>query len=218
MLGAHRQAWAWQDEWFGLAMEDIREIERQTQLALQKKMGHDASADSFCDEDDGKSTNCAPVEPIEEQPFCIFNWLQLSHPFFLFLFGVLRLSSLDEILTVEILERSTSDPTSKQSQFNSIEKTEENSTPLAMKRPSVPINIPTVRKVPASMDASSDEEDDVKKLKDKVVSHRPRNAAQLGDAKHYFGSKGALPSPLGSAHSFDMQVNIINYLACVDRF
>lgn len=53
MLGAHRQAWAWQNEWYGLTMEDIREIERQTQLALQKKMGHGASTDSFCDEEDG---------------------------------------------------------------------------------------------------------------------------------------------------------------------
>lgn len=41
MVKAHRQAWAWQDEWCGLTMEDIREIERQTQLALQKKMGRE---------------------------------------------------------------------------------------------------------------------------------------------------------------------------------
>ncbi|XP_032681683.1 protein retinal degeneration B isoform X3 [Odontomachus brunneus] len=39
MLRAHKQAWAWQDEWNGLTMENIREIERQTQLALQEKMG-----------------------------------------------------------------------------------------------------------------------------------------------------------------------------------
>lgn len=39
MLRAHRQAWAWQDEWYGLTMDDIREIERQTQAALKKKMG-----------------------------------------------------------------------------------------------------------------------------------------------------------------------------------
>lgn len=39
MLRAHRQAWAWQDEWHGLTMENIREIERQTQLALKRKMG-----------------------------------------------------------------------------------------------------------------------------------------------------------------------------------
>lgn len=41
MLRAHRQAWAWQDEWHGLTMDDIREIERQTQLALKRKMGQD---------------------------------------------------------------------------------------------------------------------------------------------------------------------------------
>lgn len=39
MFRAHRQAWAWQDEWYGLTMDDIRELERQTQLALQEKMG-----------------------------------------------------------------------------------------------------------------------------------------------------------------------------------
>lgn len=39
MLRAHRQAWAWQDEWHGLTMADIREIEKQTQLALKRKMG-----------------------------------------------------------------------------------------------------------------------------------------------------------------------------------
>lgn len=48
MVRAHRQAWAWQDEWHGLTMDDIREIERQTQLALQKKMGLDDD-----DDDDG---------------------------------------------------------------------------------------------------------------------------------------------------------------------
>ncbi|EAT32632.1 AAEL015170-PA [Aedes aegypti] len=49
MVRAHRQAWAWQDEWYGLTMDDIREIERQTQLALQKKMGNED------DEDEGSS-------------------------------------------------------------------------------------------------------------------------------------------------------------------
>ncbi|XP_044586561.1 protein retinal degeneration B isoform X3 [Cotesia glomerata] len=38
MVRAHRQAWAWQDEWIGLTMEDIRQIEKETQLALQRKM------------------------------------------------------------------------------------------------------------------------------------------------------------------------------------
>lgn len=43
MLRAHRQAWAWQDEWHGLTMEDIRVIEKQTADALKRKMGQDDS-------------------------------------------------------------------------------------------------------------------------------------------------------------------------------
>jgi hypothetical protein len=38
MLRAHRQAWAWQDEYHGLTIDDIRALERETQLALQEKM------------------------------------------------------------------------------------------------------------------------------------------------------------------------------------
>lgn len=38
MLRAHRQAWAWQDEYYGLTMENIRALERETQLALAEKM------------------------------------------------------------------------------------------------------------------------------------------------------------------------------------
>ena len=38
MLRAHRQAWCWQDEYYGLTIDDIRELERQTQAALQEKM------------------------------------------------------------------------------------------------------------------------------------------------------------------------------------
>jgi hypothetical protein len=38
MLRAHRQAWAWQDEWFGLTMDQIRELEKETQQLLALKM------------------------------------------------------------------------------------------------------------------------------------------------------------------------------------
>ncbi|GFN94445.1 membrane-associated phosphatidylinositol transfer protein 2 [Plakobranchus ocellatus] len=38
MLRAHRQAWAWQDEYYGLTLDDIRALERETQLALAEKM------------------------------------------------------------------------------------------------------------------------------------------------------------------------------------
>ncbi|XP_071529989.1 protein retinal degeneration B isoform X1 [Panulirus ornatus] len=39
MLRAHRQAWAWMDEWWGLTIEDIRNIEKETQSLLAKRYG-----------------------------------------------------------------------------------------------------------------------------------------------------------------------------------
>ena len=36
----HRQAWVWQDEWYGLTINDIRELEKETQRMLAKKMGN----------------------------------------------------------------------------------------------------------------------------------------------------------------------------------
>ncbi|KAL3307804.1 hypothetical protein Ciccas_013672 [Cichlidogyrus casuarinus] len=38
MVKAHRQAWAWQDEWYGLSMRDIRLLEEETARALQAKL------------------------------------------------------------------------------------------------------------------------------------------------------------------------------------
>ncbi|XP_011306274.1 protein retinal degeneration B isoform X2 [Fopius arisanus] len=63
MVRAHRQAWAWQDEWIGLTMEDIREIERQTQEALKKKMAaleaaeRGESMENFEGDDEDSKTN-----------------------------------------------------------------------------------------------------------------------------------------------------------------
>lgn len=39
MVSAHRQAWTWQDEWYGLTMTDIRRLEAETAKALAVKMG-----------------------------------------------------------------------------------------------------------------------------------------------------------------------------------
>jgi len=55
MLRAHRQAWVWQDEWYGLTMDDIRDIERQTAEELKKKMRGE-------EEDDDQS-----VQGLEEE-------------------------------------------------------------------------------------------------------------------------------------------------------
>ncbi|XP_062869719.1 membrane-associated phosphatidylinositol transfer protein 2 isoform X2 [Trichomycterus rosablanca] len=56
MVRAHRQAWCWQDEWYGLTMEDIRQLELETQLALAKKM-----AQFSCNEDGGEA-NASPAK------------------------------------------------------------------------------------------------------------------------------------------------------------
>lgn len=58
MVRAHRQAWCWQDEWYGLTMEDIRQLELETQLALAKKM-----AQFSCNEEEGEVN----VSPAKEQ-------------------------------------------------------------------------------------------------------------------------------------------------------
>ena len=34
----HRQAWVWQDEWHGLTIDDIRQLEEETQRVLAMKM------------------------------------------------------------------------------------------------------------------------------------------------------------------------------------
>lgn len=70
MLRAHRQAWAWQDEWHGLTMEDIREIEKQTQLALQKKMAGDNNEEQESPDDNSKSlaATMSSLEKNEEMP------------------------------------------------------------------------------------------------------------------------------------------------------
>lgn len=124
---------------------------------------------------------------------------------------------IDDLLTIEIVEHfSATDNSSKQSnQFHSIEKTEENSTPQILKRlPSKPI--PKVNEQAPSIEISSDEEegDVVKAPVNKHVSSNHRNSGQLAQSK-YYGSKGALPSPLGSAQSFDLQVRkdfLLNFL------
>lgn len=66
MVRAHRQAWAWQDEWNGLTMEDIREIERQTQLALQRRMAANAEgSDEALDENQEKGASNTTMTPQE---------------------------------------------------------------------------------------------------------------------------------------------------------
>lgn len=52
MVRAHRQAWAWQDEWHGLTIDDIRRIELDTQRHLAAKFG--AGSDDAGDSEDAE--------------------------------------------------------------------------------------------------------------------------------------------------------------------
>uniref|UniRef100_A0A3B4VEE9 Phosphatidylinositol transfer protein membrane associated 2 n=1 Tax=Seriola dumerili TaxID=41447 RepID=A0A3B4VEE9_SERDU len=53
MVRAHRQAWCWQDEWYGLTIEDIRQLELETQLALARKMAQFSQAEEASEANGG---------------------------------------------------------------------------------------------------------------------------------------------------------------------
>ncbi|MEQ2177363.1 Membrane-associated phosphatidylinositol transfer protein 2, partial [Goodea atripinnis] len=61
MVRAHRQAWCWQDEWYGLTIEDIRQLELETQLALARKMAQ------FCQVDEDAEANGGAPSSDKEQ-------------------------------------------------------------------------------------------------------------------------------------------------------
>ncbi|XP_054628624.1 membrane-associated phosphatidylinositol transfer protein 2-like isoform X7 [Dunckerocampus dactyliophorus] len=61
MVRAHRQAWCWQDEWYGLTMEDIRELELETQRTLAAKMAQ------FCQVEEATEANGGTAPPVIEQ-------------------------------------------------------------------------------------------------------------------------------------------------------
>ncbi|XP_028851439.1 membrane-associated phosphatidylinositol transfer protein 2-like isoform X2 [Denticeps clupeoides] len=65
MVRAHRQAWCWQDEWYGLTMEDIRQLELETQLALAQKMAQFSCAEEATEANGGLGS--APERGLEAQ-------------------------------------------------------------------------------------------------------------------------------------------------------
>ncbi|XP_055915002.1 protein retinal degeneration B isoform X3 [Eupeodes corollae] len=136
MVRAHRQAWAWQDEWYGLTIEDIRKIEHQTQLALAKKMGAGESGEE--EEEDDVSLSSDKDMDVDSQAGTKSNKKALPPPI--------------------------------------------------------------VKESPPSVEASSEEDEDEEEEPGDNSSH----SLQLSKSK--YSSKGALHSPVGSAHSFDLQV------------
>lgn len=168
MQTAHCQAWSWQDEWFGLTMDDIREIERQTQLALKQKMQaiEEAAANGGTVDDMGREAG-----------------------------GDVMPSAVNKSAST---------------------RTDIPSTPVV--------------KAPSDDGESSEEEEDEEDDDDMDEEENNGGGASqsLREDKSktdYFGkptglysggSKNTLHSPLGSAHSFDLQVTIqlISELLC----
>ncbi|XP_013794792.1 protein retinal degeneration B-like isoform X2 [Limulus polyphemus] len=64
MVRAHKQAWVWQDEWVNLTMEDIRQMEKETQELLAKAMSS-ASGESVGEDngDTSKPENALHTSP-----------------------------------------------------------------------------------------------------------------------------------------------------------
>ncbi|XP_034152132.1 membrane-associated phosphatidylinositol transfer protein 2 isoform X5 [Esox lucius] len=56
MVRAHRQAWCWQDEWYGLTIQDIRLLELETQLALAQKMAQFSQAEEAAESNGAASS------------------------------------------------------------------------------------------------------------------------------------------------------------------
>lgn len=94
---------------------------------------------------------------------------------------------------------------------------------LGDRKKSAPAVPPIVTQQPPSAEASSDEEDDDEDDEDEndnvgtnvelgaqnaANNQRSRSQSIQMANKGKFGSKGALHSPVGSAHSFDLQVSV----------
>lgn len=106
------------------------------------------------------------------------------------------------------------------------------STTGSERKKSAPAVPPIVTQQPPSAEASSDEEgeeeeDDDEDENDAIGTGVDLSANQGGSAqrsrsqsiqmaqKGKFGSKGALHSPVGSAHSFDLQVSTARWLSII---
>ncbi|CAI4230432.1 unnamed protein product [Auanema sp. JU1783] len=87
MLRAHRQAWAWQDEWVGLTMKDIRHLEAEAALHLSAVMatGEENKEEDEMDEseeDDDLFYDCIEGPSPGSKPPSIIRWsseVELDH-------------------------------------------------------------------------------------------------------------------------------------------
>ncbi|EFO18609.2 phosphatidylinositol transfer protein [Loa loa] len=69
MLRAHKQAWAWQDEWHDLTLEDVRELERDAAEHLSKLMSRSSISTSS-----SIYFDCVEGDPIMEDSQSLIKW------------------------------------------------------------------------------------------------------------------------------------------------
>uniref|UniRef100_A0A2M4A7D2 Putative phosphatidylinositol transfer protein n=2 Tax=Anopheles triannulatus TaxID=58253 RepID=A0A2M4A7D2_9DIPT len=203
MVRAHRQAWAWQDEWYGLSMDDIREIERQTQLALKRKMGNEGGDDQDDDADEDEDEE-EEEEEGENERHVHDNDNRNSN----------------QMYSIEKTNENSTPYMEKKDSIPLITTTGEGGVvrPGATDSGKRDHHHQHVRN--ASSEEEDDEEDDEEDIEEADASGYGRKAAVGGGGKrdkteegvgllrkqNNSGSKSKLHSPLGSAHSFDLQV------------
>ncbi|CAJ0579026.1 unnamed protein product, partial [Mesorhabditis spiculigera] len=79
MMRAHRQAWAWQDEWYGLDIEDIRKLEAELALHLSEVMAPKPEDEIVDGEDSAASSDeeyfdCTDKSPPHTHKPSIIRW------------------------------------------------------------------------------------------------------------------------------------------------
>ncbi|KAK0416265.1 hypothetical protein QR680_012388 [Steinernema hermaphroditum] len=75
MMRAHRQAWAWQDEWVDLTIEDIRKLEEEVAIHLSKVMAATNSDDAGdSDSESDIFFDCTDVSPVHSTKPSLIRW------------------------------------------------------------------------------------------------------------------------------------------------
>lgn len=118
--------------------------------------------------------------------------------------------SVGNVVIEKKFTASAADASKHSSQFQSIEKTEE--TPMFPKKLPEP---PQLKEHPPSIDSSEGEEYDDVLTSRSSATRKERSASGQLSQHSKFGSRGALHSPIGSTHSFDLQVCSYTALVCV---
>ena len=68
LLTAHRQAWCWQDEWVGLDLAAVRQLESETRMALARVMQEAAAAGSSSPTPNAPNTGSSPKKSPKASP------------------------------------------------------------------------------------------------------------------------------------------------------